>query len=182
MKNPLLFCLISTISSCLTCAAFAKIVKDDWTLSKGQIVYHVHYPLKNVKGEATNVKGKGHCEKETCQFLVAVPIKNFDSGDGNRDNHMLEVTKAAEHPLVSVKVEIARAANLGTIDASAEVNFAGKTHVYDHVRISGSSQGTKTTVTGRIPLMLSHFDIERPSLLSIKIDDSVPVDFELTWD
>ena len=41
-------------------------------------------------------KGKGVCKDGQCDFLLAVPVKSFDSGDTNRDLHMLQVTRGAQ--------------------------------------------------------------------------------------
>lgn len=176
MKSAFLTVLLFTS----TPAAYAAQSKADWVLREGRLTYHVHYPLKNVEGVATNVKGKGHCEKGNCQFLVAVPLKNFKSGDGNRDNHMLEVTKAATDPMVTVRVSFPEPVK-ELIDARAEVLFAGKSHTYEHVQIATSSHGSETVTKGKLPLALSQYGVERPELLTVKIDDEVPVDFDLTW-
>lgn len=177
MKTLIIF-LTTTL---LGTMAHAKIDKADWELTQGKLVYHVHYPLKNVEGIATNVKGKGHCENGKCEFLIAAPLKDFKSGDGNRDNHMLEVTRAAQNPMVVAKVTFPQSADTKAIDARAEISFAGKTHVYEHISLSATANGTNTVTAGKIPLRLSEFAVERPSLLAVKIDDAAPIDFELTW-
>lgn len=169
-------------SALISSVAWAKLPKQDWEVQSGQLTYHVSYPLKKVDGTAKNVKGKGHCEKGLCQFLIAVPVKSFESGDGNRDNHMLQATKAALNPMIVVKVNFPEDSVGKAMDTKAEITFAGKTKNYDHVQIKTTiaSNGTATT-TGTLPLVLTDFEVERPSLLGIEIDDSVPVDFELSW-
>jgi hypothetical protein len=173
--------LVPVFSIVISLPALAKLPKDDWEIKGGKLSYHVNYPLKKVVGTSENVKGKGHCSEKSCEFLVAVPVKTFESGDGNRDNHMLEVTKAALNPMIAAKVSFAIGTTDGAIDARAEVQFAGKSHTYEHIRVNASINGDRAVTTGRIPLLLSDFAVERPSLLTVKIDDAAPVDFELTW-
>lgn len=174
--------IIFTFILMLSLPAMGKLAKADWEVKAGALTYHVSYPLKKVIGVAKNVKGKGHCEAGSCQFLVAVPLKDFQSGDGNRDNHMLEVTKAGTNPMVMVNVKFADSVNAGDqIDAKAEITFAGKSHVYDHITIKSSASGAQVITSGTVPLVLSDFSVERPSLLAIKVDDAAPVDFEITW-
>lgn len=162
--------------------AHAAIDKADWTLKSGTLNYHVHFAVKNVLGTSQSAKGKGHCDDKVCEFLVAAPVKSFDSGDGNRDNHMIEVTKGALNPMVIVKVQFPKSSDLKAIVAKADVTFAGQTHTYSDIKILGSQSGNITNVKGTIPMVLSHFNVERPSLLTVKIADEVPIDFDLNWE
>ena len=161
--------------------ALAKLPKPDWEISSGTLTYHVSYPLKNVDGVSKSAKGKGRCESGSCQFLIAVPVKSFDSGDGNRDNHMLETTKAALNPMVIIKSKFNDDIQNDLLEMNLEVTFAGKTHTYEHVKVKTQIREKEAKTSGTIPLVLSDFDIERPSLLTVKIADSAPVDFDLTW-
>lgn len=176
MRFLLLFMLTLATNS-----VFAKLSKSNWEIQSGTLTYHVSYPLKSVEGISKNVRGKGRCDSNTCTFLVAVPVKSFESGDGNRDNHMLEVTKAALNPMLTVKARFSEELTDESFDMNLEVTFAGKTHTYEHVKVKAQLGENEAVTRGVIPLMLSDFGIERPSLLTVKIDDSTPVDFELKW-
>lgn len=158
----------------------AEIGKSDWILSKGKLTYHVRFPLKKVEGISEAAKGKGHCDNQSCEFLVACPVKSFESGDGNRDNHMLEVTKAGPFPLISVRIKLPKSVGIESFNADAEINFAGQSHTYN-VSVQSRSENASRVVSGTVPLKLSDFKIERPTLLTVKIDDEVPVDFDLVW-
>ncbi len=161
--------------------AQAEITKTEWSLVRGKLTYHVSFPLKSVEGTSENVKGKGQCAGETCEFLIATPVKSFESGDGNRDAHMIEVTRGAAYPMVTARVKVPKSASTTSMDGSAEVSFGGQTHTYP-VHIIGRTEGPATFVSGTIPLRLSDFKMERPSLLGVKIKDEAPVSFELRWE
>jgi hypothetical protein len=165
----------------LATTAQADIAKPDWALSKGKLTYHVNFPLKKFEGVSENLKGKGHCEADTCEFLIGSPVKSFDSGDGNRDNHMLEVTKAGLFPVLTARISFPKSAAVSSFTATAEIVFGGQTHKYE-VPVKGRVDGNATVVSGIVPLKLSDFKMERPSLLGVRIDDAVPVDFELRWE
>src|SRR5581483_10648022 len=62
---------------------------NQWTLQTSTLTYQVSHPMHHVEGASHAAKGKGVCGTEECNFLVAVPVKSFDSGDSNRDLHML---------------------------------------------------------------------------------------------
>ena len=51
-------------------------------------------------------RGKGVCHQGQCDFLIAVAVKSFDSGDSNRDLHMLQAVRGAEFPLVTVRTRL----------------------------------------------------------------------------
>ena len=173
--------LIAIVVFAFTGPAFAKLPKPDWVLGSSKLTYHVSYPLKSVEGVSNGAKGKGECKSGVCEFLIAVPVKSFVSGDGNRDNHMLEVTKGAIHPMVVVRVQVNEADIGESTVAKVEVNFAGKAHTYDQVKVRTNLTGSQASVSGVLPLKLTDFAIERPSLLTIKVDDATPVDFEMSW-
>jgi hypothetical protein len=49
-------------------------------------------------GVSYAARGKGVCHDGQCDFLIAVPVKSFDSGGSNRDIHVVQVTRGAEFP------------------------------------------------------------------------------------
>ncbi|MGC2474727.1 MAG: hypothetical protein WA485_10360, partial [Candidatus Sulfotelmatobacter sp.] len=64
-----------------------------WVLTQSTLTYHVSHPLHQTDGVSHAARGKGVCHEDQCDFLIAVPVKSFDSGDSNRDLHMIQVTK-----------------------------------------------------------------------------------------
>ena len=60
-----------------------------------------HIRCIQTDGVSHSARGKGICHAGECDFLIAVPVKSFDSGDSNRDLHMLQVTRGAEFPMVT---------------------------------------------------------------------------------
>jgi len=77
-----------------------------WVLAKSTLTYHVSHPLHQSEGVSHEARGKGTCQAGQCNFLIAVPVKSFVSGDSNRDLHMLQVTRGAQFPLVTVRVSL----------------------------------------------------------------------------
>jgi hypothetical protein len=111
-----------------------------------------------------------------------VPVKSFDSGDSNRDLHMLQVTRGGEFPIVTVRTGLPEdAAASTTIHADLEVQFAGQTAKYKQVPFEQTKQGNETKISGTIPTTLSDFKIDPPSLLSMAVKNEIPVRVEMTW-
>ena len=68
---------------------------SQWLLDQSTLTYHMSHPMHEVDGVSHAARGKGICHAGWCDFLIAVPVKTFDSGDTNRDLHMIEATRGA---------------------------------------------------------------------------------------
>ncbi|MGI4830296.1 MAG: hypothetical protein ACRYFU_19150 [Janthinobacterium lividum] len=109
-------------------------------------------PVHEVDGTSHTAKGKGVCKDGQCDFLLAVPVKSFDSGDTNRDLHMLQVTRGAQFPYVTVRLHLPEAALASpSLLCNIEVQFAGQTAHYSHVRFQQSMEGKSHHITGSVP-------------------------------
>ena len=153
-----------------------------WVLEQSTLTYHVSHPLHQSEGVSHAARGKGVCHDGQCDFLIAVPVKSFDSGDSNRDLHMLQVTRGAEFPIVTVRTRMPEAASTSpTINLDLEVQFAGQTFEYKQVPFQRVVQGNETRITGTIPTKLTDFKIDPPSLLTMPIKNDIPIRVDLSW-
>ncbi|HVM32266.1 MAG TPA: YceI family protein [bacterium] len=161
-------------------------LKGNWTLEKSEISYLVTHPLHQAVGKSTAAKGKGSVSYGGVgRFLVAVPVKSFDSGDANRDFHMLEITRGGTYPMVvvNVKIDVGKVGVLpAVLNAEATVDFAGKEKTYPHLPLKLLEGGPREAhLTGTLPISLKDFDIQPPSLLAMPIEDEVPVSLDMVW-
>jgi hypothetical protein len=155
---------------------------SQWVLEQCTLTYHVSHPLHSADGVSHAARGKGVCHDGQCDFLIAVPVKSFDSGDSNRDLHMLQVTRGAQFPMVTVRTRLPEAASTSaTIHADLEIQFAGQTAEYKQVSFQLVTQGNETRISGTIPATLSDFEIEPPTLLTMPVKNEIPVRVEMTW-
>ena len=155
---------------------------SQWVLDQSTLSYHVSHPLHQVDGVSHAARGKGVCHAGQCDFLIAVPVKSFDSGDSNRDLHMLQVTRGAQYPMVTVRTHLAEeSANQAVVRADLEIQFAGQTVHYKDVPFQVSGQGKEKKLTGTIPCTVSDFKIDPPTLLTMPIKNDIPVKVEMTW-
>jgi len=156
--------------------------QTQWVLVKSTLSYHMSHPVHQVDGVSTAAKGKGNCNAGQCDFLIATPVNSFDSGDTNRDLHMVQVTRGAEFPMVIVRTTIPEATPAsGTIYADLEVQFAGQTAEYKHVAFDKATRGNEVHIAGTIPSTCSDFKIDRPSFLTVPIKNEIPVRVDMTW-
>ena len=155
---------------------------SQWVLEQSTLSYHVSHPLHQTDGVSHAARGKGVCRAGQCDFLIAVPVKSFDSKDSNRDLHMLQVTRGGQFPIVSVRTRLPEStAGAGTIHADLEIQFAGQTAQYKDVALQLVKMGQEIRVSGIVPATLSDFKIDPPSLLTVAVKNEIPVHLEMTW-
>jgi hypothetical protein len=167
--------------STLALSALAQ-TDSEWVLEQSTLTYHVSHTLHQVDGVSHAARGKGVCHAGRCDFLIAAPVKSFDSGDSNRDLHMVQVTRGGQFPMVSVHTRLPEEASSSeTIHADLEVQFAGQSATYKQIPFQHVTQGNETRISGTIPATLSDFKIDPPSLLAIPVKNEIPVRVEMTW-
>lgn len=168
MKNYfILLCVLFSLN------AFAK----DFKIANGQAEYTVKHLVKTVKGLSREIKGKLSCpEKGECDFLVAIPVKSFISSDSNRDLNMQTILEVTKYPLVTVRGKILESSFFkDKTSLNLIVNFHGVEKEYS-VNLSGGKNQK-----GQLTVLLEQHHIERPSLLTVKIENEVPIDFQIDW-
>lgn len=164
--------------------AIPQLARSDsqWILKQSSLTYHVSHPLHEADGVSHAARGKGVCHAGECDFLIAAPVKSFDSGDSNRDLHMLEATHGAQFPMVVVRTRLPKSAFTSTtIHADLEVQFDGQTVNYKQVPFQLVKEGNDIKLTGTIPATVSDFKIDPPKLLMMPIKNEIPVRVEMTW-
>ncbi len=155
---------------------------SQWALQQSTITYSAVHPLHHFQGTSHAARGKGVCQAGQCQFLIAAPVKSFNSGDSNRDLHMLQVTRGGEFPMVVVRTQLPESEiKPGTIHADLQVEFAGQTADFKQVPLQLTQEGKDIKLTGTIPATLSDFKIPPPTLLTMPVKNDIPIQVEMTW-
>ena len=151
---------------------------EDYNLVSGEATYTVKHTLKKVQGTSKEVKGKIQCKEQLCQFLLAIKVDTFLSSDSNRDLNMQTTLESSKYPVAVAKGEFnLKEWNQAKLVISAEVDFHGIKKQYTMTLINDVSGMQKTDLV----LDLEAHKIERPSLFTMKIENTVPVHFKLQW-
>jgi hypothetical protein len=172
------------ILSAFLLLALPKLARADsqWVLEQSTLTYHISHPLHDADGVSHAARGKGICHTGECNFLIAVLVNSFNSGNSNRDLHMLQVTRGAQFPIVTVRLQLPEAALASsTIRADLQIQFAGQTAEYKQVPFQRVTKESDIEVLGTIPLKLSDFKVHRPELLAMPINNEVPIKVDATW-
>src|ERR1700680_838802 len=141
----------------------SPVAGDDsqWLLEQSTLTYHVAHPLHESEGPSPAARGKCVCHAGQCDFLIAAPVKSFDSGDSNRDLHMLQVARGGQFPIVTVRTRLPEEASASaTIQADLEIQFAGQTVTYKQVPFEQVTHGNERRISGTIPATLAAFKID----------------------
>ena len=182
MKRSLLFAPLLALA--VLFASHSALAQPDstWVADQSTLTYHMSHPMHEVDGVSHAARGKGFCHAGWCDFLIAVPVKSFDSGDTNRDLHMIEATRGAQFPMIVVRAHFQQAESAQQwVHADLEVQFAGNTVHYAKVPFERTQQGSEVRITGTIPLACSDFKIDRPSFLTVPIKNEIPVRVDMSW-
>jgi polyisoprenoid-binding protein YceI len=146
--------------------------------------FHVNHKLHTVDGVSRAAEGKAMLDADgTVRTMVRIPVQSFDSGDSNRDSHMLETLQAGKFPYVIFK-------GVGKVPGNApgkpaqvvlrgELDFHGvKRAVEVPVTVEFGKDGS-ARVQGKMVVSLEAHQVERPSMLTIKLDDECSIAFDL---
>ncbi len=157
---------------------FCKSYSQNYNYFEGSISYYGSHPLHDWKGTSTSISGNVSFEpdKNNYSCMIEIPVESFKSKNGNRDSNMLIYTNALEFPKIlfkssSIIVESDSAKIAGII------KFSGKEKKINTYAAIDTKDGIQ--VSGNFSIKLSEFDIDRPSLMFVKIKDSMKIEYNM---
>jgi polyisoprenoid-binding protein YceI len=161
-----------------------SVKKDASTLT-----YKLKHKLHEVEGKAQPSDGKARLLPDgTLQVAVRANVKEFDSGNSNRDAHMQEVTEAAKFPLIEfkgvgsgVKVPDTFPAKV-PVTLKGQLTFHGVKQAVEVPLTLVFTSAKQVTTEGSFDISLEAYKIERPSLLMVKVDDKLVLEPKLVFD
>jgi polyisoprenoid-binding protein YceI len=162
----------------------------DFAASPGSTVsYLLIHKFHEVKGTSQKVQARARVLPEgSLQVMVRTPVASFDSGNGNRDEHMQETVDAARFPNVELKAVASGVKLPATFPATLEVPLDGE------LTFHGVTRPLKTTATltfadarhvvgeTQFAISLEAFGIDRPSLAFVKVDDQLQLSVHLVFE
>jgi polyisoprenoid-binding protein YceI len=110
---------------------------------------------------------------------VSVPVQSFDSGNRRRDRDMLKVTEADRYPDVTFVSSNIMEQN-GELSATGQLSFHGVTQEITFTA-QQLRQGEELVVEGGFVISLEEYNIERPSILTMKVKDDLQVSFRMVY-
>jgi polyisoprenoid-binding protein YceI len=150
------------------------------------ITYHMVHKLHKFEGVSKKISGRAVIQPDgRAQVAVSAPAESFDSGNVNRDAHMKEAVEAARFPTIELKALgdglTAPASFPSTVKKSFKVQLAfhGETKIFEiPVEVTWES-ADKVRAKSTFNVSLDAYKVERPSLMFVKVDDTMVIDADL---
>ena len=159
---------------------FSSLIAIEYDIKDSQITYYGNHYLHKWEGSTSQVNGSLEYNITTNQYScsVAIPINTFSSGNDSRDSNMLIYCKAYDFPNVSFESKSIQV-DKSSINIEGIIEFAGVKKVIKTKARLINLQDSVFSIEGEFEILLSEFGIERPSLMFVKIEDSVKIKYSI---
>lgn len=134
--------------------------------------------LHKWSAENKNISGLIQIENETISNIgVIAKVSDFRSGNSNLDSNSLRVLDALQFPNVIFRSTSIQQEN-EQIRIDGIISFHG---IEKDINISAKVVQLDESIqlSGKFSVYLTEFLVDRPSLLTIKVDDEINLEFEL---
>ena len=150
---------------------------------KSFITYHMVHPMHSWDGTSKEVDGVVQYDDKTnkiSKVAIVAKVSTFDSKNSNRDSHMMEVTEAIKYPTVSF-VSSAVVEEGSTVDVNGTISFHGVSKPI-HFTAKETVNGKRKIISGEFVLLLEDFAIERPSMMMMKTENEMKMNFSVEFE
>jgi polyisoprenoid-binding protein YceI len=144
------------------------------TKEETSVTYRLIHPLHKIEATSKESNFKLSTDvvaRRLVRVSAQLDVTSFNSGNSNRDSHAMEVIDAISYPDVRfLSKEVKQSGD--SLYVTGKLAFHGVTR---NAEMSGITKWSeqKLTVEGNMVVKLSDFNIERPSLLMIPVDDDL---------
>ncbi len=158
----------------VTAAGSAQSVSVGALKDSSWVSYLLVHPLHEIHATSREVKFTAVLDtaaRRLSGLTAAVDVLSFDSGNSNRDSHAGEVVDAISYPMVAF-TSTRVIAHGDSIAVAGTLNFHGVTKP---VTAEGTAvwSGRELSVQGGFNISLTEFQIDRPSLLMVPVQDTL---------
>ena len=121
-----------------------------------------------------------NASKKITKLVVAAAVASFDSQNSSRDSHELETLEVIKHTKVSF-VSKAIKEEAGDLTIVGELNFHG---IKKDITIKAKqiASDKKIILSGSFNVSLDKFNVEKPSMVGVSVDDNLVMDFKTVFD
>ena len=168
-----IYLLISLVTFNLSAQEIKKVDSERSTIN-----YTGKHFLHKWSAENKNISGLIQIENDTISNIgVIAKVSDFRSGNSNLDSNSLRVLDALQFPNVIYRSTSIDQEN-GQIRIDGVMNFHG---IEKDINITAKviQNDGSIQLSGKVSVSLTEFLIDRPSLLSMKVDDEINLEFEL---
>ena len=145
---------------------------------RSSISYSGKHFLHKWSAENKNISGLVQIEDEYISNIgIVAKVSDFKSGNSSLDSNSLRVLDALQFPNVNYKSTLVNQED-GQIRFEGVMNFHGIEKDFS-ISAEITHLNEITQLSGKFIISLTDFLVERPSLLTRKINDEINLEFEL---
>lgn len=156
-----------------------KIIADKKASS---VTYAMSHPAHDWDGVCKDVNAVIVYDNVTnaiSQVAVSLKVDAFDSGNANRDSHAIEAMEGLKYPKVTFSSNKIKSSN-NLLTADGNLTFHGITKPLT-ITVARTDTDKSITLNGKFDILLSDFNVERPSLFGVKTKDEVKLSFKVVF-
>ncbi len=166
----------------ITNQIFSQTIKWSLDINESFISYDGEHFLHSWSGKNERIRGviiENLEEKKFKQIALAMFVKDFDSGNGNRDSNMLEILEVIKFPKIeyySNKISLGK----DEISFSGNLNFHG---ISRDLNITSEIKKTnkKLVLSGEFKVSLVDHKVKLPTFMMRSIDKEIFVKYQLIF-
>jgi len=154
---------------------------EKWKINKEKsyVSYSGNHFLHSWEGLNKNVFGLFvvNSDLNISEIAIILKVEDFDSGNSNRDSHVLEILESLKYPQIRfysndlkiIKDEIEIIGKLTFFGKSIDKLINSKIEIFDN----------KIVLKENFDLVLSDFGVKLPSFMGVKIEDLINISFKI---
>ena len=150
--------------------------------SASSVTYSMVHKLHSWQGVSKDLKvaTKWNDQKnEIEQISIVVNVSTFNSGLSSRDSHMMEVLDGLTYPRILFSSSSVQYTPEGIL-VKGKLQFHGVERMIE-TKVKLEKVNRKLVFSGTLPVLLEDFKVQRPSLLFVKVDNKIQIDFQVVY-
>lgn len=148
-------------------------------VGSGTVQYQLVHKFHKITGVSKAMAIRGSVDSTGLKLMARAQVGTFDSGNSNRDAHMMEAVDGEKHPWVSVRAALpgfklpTSGTTTVTVQASVELRGVAVQHPIDIELLT--NDGVHFKASFQFDESLTAHKIERPSLMFVPVDDVIRI-------
>ncbi len=150
--------------------------------STSSVKYSMAHKLHSWEGVSKDLKvaTKWNEQKnEIEQISIVVNVATFNSGLSSRDSHMMEVLDGLTYPRILFSSTSVQYTTDGIL-VKGKLQFHGVERMIE-TKVKLEKVNRRWVFSGSFPVLLEDYKVERPSLLFVKVDNKIQIDFQVSY-
>jgi hypothetical protein len=171
--------LLSVLVLLATAAAVSRSGLAAQLSGAGTVEYRMVHKFHKFAGVSGSMQIRGTADASGLKVMARAMVSSFDSGNSNRDEHMMETVEGAKYPWVSVRAALSgfklpsNGAVTVKVQAAVELHGVSVNHPID-LKLE-THDGVHFKVGFEFDESLTAHKIERPSLMFVPVDDIIKI-------